>query len=95
MFRLFNFYLKEKVKIFRKNQKFLNYEIHALFKKNLNPQIFSGIRKTAFISQTGQLIIWVSNPIFAQEIKNQKEELKEIINKNFQEDLIKEIVIKL
>jgi uncharacterized Fe-S cluster-containing radical SAM superfamily protein len=89
------FYLKERLRELEKNHKFLNFRIKKCLNKILTPEVITGVKNIKYFPQTSSLVLKVFNPIFAQEIKNQEEEIKQEINKSLGKEVIRKIIIKL
>jgi hypothetical protein len=95
MFRSLSFYLKEKINKIEKNPRFLNIKTKNELLGFLNDEIKKGITNIYFDSPRSTLFIEVVNPIFAQEIKNKEEEIREKINKKLTSlGFVKKIIFK-
>ncbi|MDP2820739.1 MAG: DciA family protein [bacterium] len=94
MFRSLDFYLREKIKKIENNPCFLNFKTKNKLLGFLEDEIKKGISDIYFDSEKSTLFIKVSNPIFAQEIKNKEEAIKEKINQNSSFGFVKKIAFR-
>jgi hypothetical protein len=94
MFRSLSFYLREKIDKIENNPRFLNFKTKNKLLGFLDDETKKGISDIYFDSEKSTLFIKVLNPIFAQEIKNKEEIIKEKINQNSPNGFIKKIVFK-
>jgi len=94
MFRSLQFYIDKKIKKIKNNPSFLKSEIKDILFDFLEEKITKEIKSVFFDTQKHFLIIKISNPIFAQEIKNKEGSILELINKKTSKDFINKIIIK-
>jgi hypothetical protein len=93
MFRSLGFYLGEKINKIENNPRFLNFQAKNKLLGFLDDEIKKGISDIYLDSERSILFIKTLNPIFAQELKNKEEIIKQTINQK-NSGLIKKIVIK-
>jgi len=69
-------------------------EIKTNFQLQIIKKTLSGFGIKDISLQKKKLFLKISNPVVAHELSFKKEEIKKEINKRFNEEVIKEIIIK-
>lgn len=94
MFRSLQFYIDKKVNEIKNNPNPLNIKAGGILFDFFKEQAIKEIKDVFFDFQKHLLIIKISNPVFAQEVKNKEGEILELINKNISNNPINKIIVK-